>query len=226
MQKILMRPISILIVLLSAISVNAHAYDPMGYTWSFGRAQVTYRITPGEYSKAIDATMRDWETGTGFQFVSAFPRGISSLCPILDSDYVNTITVGYSPCSTLTVLPAENDASPRSSKDANIRSALSGVDWGDAIAFTYALRRNTSFVNATIVMNANTNWAVYDGNLRSGTYDFKRVVLHELGHFAGLNHEHRLPSIMAPKISNRYQLQNDDRLGIRSLYPKVLSGSH
>ena len=76
---------------------------------------------------------------------------------------------------------------------------------------------------ADIVINSAEEFDIFDGPLfqpgRSvaGT-DFRRVALHELGHVIGLGHEATNPAIMAPNISDLYQLQEDDIAGVTALH--------
>ena len=48
--------------------------------------------------------------------------------------------------------------------------------------------------------------------------DFRRTALHELGHVIGLGHESTQPAIMQPSYGDIDQLQEDDLLGVGSLY--------
>ena len=78
-------------------------------------------------------------------------------------------------------------------------------------------------IEADIVVNATEEFDIFDGPLfqpgrtLAGT-DFRRVALHELGHVIGLGHEATNTAIMAPNISDLYQLQADDIAGVTSLH--------
>jgi len=62
---------------------------------------------------------------------------------------------------------------------------------------------------------------IYDGSLKSfpeKILDFRRIVLHELGHVIGLEHETNTPAIMMPSIGNLDRLQEDDIKAVEKLY--------
>jgi hypothetical protein len=104
-------------------------------------------------------------------------------------------------------------------------AAFGANDCGDAFGSgtlavtTYTTTLGNFFAHAGIVFNSNVGFLSYDGSLKTNL-DFKRVALHELGHVLGLDHENdpSIPAIMAPDISNIYQLQPDDIAGAVSLY--------
>lgn len=74
------------------------------------------------------------------------------------------------------------------------------------------------FTSAGITFNDGYSWAVYDGPWREDRADFRRVAIHELGHFLGLGHEGTAPSIMNAFVSEIDELQQDDIDGAESLY--------
>lgn len=78
-------------------------------------------------------------------------------------------------------------------------------------------------IRSDIVINNTIPYDVFSGRLvqfgiPSGTIDFRRVALHELGHAMGLDHEESAPAIMSPNISNIDSLQADDINGVNTLY--------
>ncbi|MDG2140270.1 MAG: matrixin family metalloprotease [Gammaproteobacteria bacterium] len=80
-----------------------------------------------------------------------------------------------------------------------------------------------ALVEADIFVKETLNFDIYDGaNIPRGSYsdriDFKRTILHELGHVIGLNHEMINPAIMQPKYGDIYKLRRDDILGVNTLY--------
>ena len=84
-----------------------------------------------------------------------------------------------------------------------------------------------NIIESDIVVNGAERFDIFDGPLLqfgqiNNGLDFKRVVLHELGHVIGLDHEEDNPAIMAPTISNLFRLQEDDIMGVDALY----SGLH
>ena len=80
-----------------------------------------------------------------------------------------------------------------------------------------------ALIEADIYVNNSVQFDVYDGaNLFQRPYpnrlDFRRAVLHELGHVIGLDHEETEPAIMQSKYGQIYRLQEDDILGVNKLY--------
>jgi hypothetical protein len=80
-----------------------------------------------------------------------------------------------------------------------------------------------ALIEADIFVKKALNFDIYDGinlpgSLYKGGIDFKRTILHELGHVIGLNHEMLNPAIMQPTYGDVYTLQRDDILGVNALY--------
>ncbi|MEZ5414237.1 MAG: immunoglobulin domain-containing protein [Opitutaceae bacterium] len=103
-----------------------------------------------------------------------------------------------------------------------------GEDLGDgvlAVTFIYTFR-TISEINqlfeTDIVFNTDYDWELYTGPPVSGTPDFRRVALHELGHVLGLGHPDEsgqsVTAIMNAYISSVYTLQADDISGGQNLY--------
>ena len=80
-----------------------------------------------------------------------------------------------------------------------------------------------SIREADIYIKDSIMYDIYDGNIvqfgiPSGSIDFRRTVLHELGHVIGLDHERFGNAIMRAEIGDTDRLQEDDILGVDSLY--------
>ena len=80
-----------------------------------------------------------------------------------------------------------------------------------------------NIIEADIVVNDAERYDIFDGPLVQFGFlnrglDFKRIALHELGHVIGLDHEEENPAIMAPTISDVFELQEDDIAGVEALY--------
>lgn len=104
-------------------------------------------------------------------------------------------------------------------------SVCGGGNFGaDVIAQTVNCFRldNGAVVNAPIFFNRNIAWDAYDGNLIGGLTDIRRVLLHELGHVAGLGHPddagQNVLAIMNRRVSVVDRPQPDDISGMRLVY--------
>ena len=81
-----------------------------------------------------------------------------------------------------------------------------------------------AIVEADIYLNSNISFDVFDGagpllgTSYSQTKDFRRVVLHELGHVIGLDHEDSKEAIMQSEYGKVFKLQEDDIAGVELLY--------
>ena len=80
-----------------------------------------------------------------------------------------------------------------------------------------------NIIEGDIVVNNGERYDIFDGPLAqlsvlTNGLDFKRIALHELGHVIGLDHEEVNPAIMAPAISDVFELQEDDIAGVEALY--------
>lgn len=89
---------------------------------------------------------------------------------------------------------------------------------------TFRLHTDAAIVEADIVFNGKFTWDVYDGPLRPGPPDFRRVAAHELGHVIGLEHEDDVPALMNSAISGIHVPNDDDRDGVSALYGELASG--
>ena len=98
-----------------------------------------------------------------------------------------------------------------------------GQQWGKGVlAITAITTRSGVPIESDIVVNPNVSWARYDGPLRSGTIDIRRVLLHEFGHMLGLGHPdeagQQIPALMNSTVGDAQTLTDDDVTGARALY--------
>ena len=101
-----------------------------------------------------------------------------------------------------------------------------GEEWGEeTLAMAPLWYTADGLMAADIVFNPTYAWDVYDGPLVSGRQDFRRVVLHELGHTLGLDHPddygQTVRAIMNARASDLDRLQADDTAGIRAIYGRT-----
>jgi uncharacterized protein (TIGR03382 family) len=104
---------------------------------------------------------------------------------------------------------------------------LSGTSWRHlqnelALTTTTYLTSNNEIIDADMEMNNNLRWS---DNLTANTYDAESVILHEAGHFAGLNHiGNASTAVMYPFVSiatSKRVLTSLDETDICTVYPGV-----
>src|SRR5262249_22637130 len=90
------------------------------------------------------------------------------------------------------------------------------------LAVTYYRFQGSTMTEADVLVNNAQSFDSYRGPLQSGTYDIRRVALHEFGHVLGLAHPdqagQQVSAIMNSAISNLDTLTLDDIAGVQSLY--------
>jgi hypothetical protein len=191
----------------------AFAYSLDGARWNGGTTTFHVNISgtapSGQsWTDGFRDAMAQWSSQTAFNFVA-------------NDSYVDPC-LGYSRNDS-----AGGKGFPSGDGDthnsAGFRSNVCGNEFGSnvlAITLTYSGAGTLGFpriMQSDIIFNDQKNWDIYRGPLRS-SIDFGRVVLHELGHALGLNHEATLQAIMAPTIGNLDSLQADDIAGANALY--------
>jgi hypothetical protein len=96
----------------------------------------------------------------------------------------------------------------------------------DVLAVTTRWSIGATRLEGDIIVNSAVQWDSYRGRLQEEAeeplYDFRRMVLHELGHVLGLDHPdeagQRVLAIMNSSISDLDNLAADDRAGASALY--------
>lgn len=98
-----------------------------------------------------------------------------------------------------------------------------GMSFNGALAVTFGF--NTVGVHLSekdIIVDSSFTWDSYRGDLNSESYDLRRVLLHEFGHFIGLGHPDDFgqfePAIMNSFITDADALLEDDKVGVVYLY--------
>ena len=102
------------------------------------------------------------------------------------------------------------------------------AEYGDALAVTvrnFRFNSNTGLwemKDADIIVDPSRPWIPSIAGPISSVQDFRRVILHELGHVIGLEHPDEagqsVDAIMNSSVSNIETLQDDDIRGITFLY--------
>ena len=156
----------------------------------------------GDYDASAISAMDDWNA---VDTPLHWTLGDAAAQPCVSTDHVNSAGWRSSTC--------DNSA------------------FGDAIAVTKRSYQKIGdawyLADTDIVVDSAQTWDPrYDGPLRSNhTQDFRRVILHELGHALGLDHPddagQTVTAIMNSKISDIYSLQQDDKEGITALYTGI-----
>ena len=196
---------TIVLILPIILSSAVHSYEFKGNKWIGGKTTI-YANMPGisdtgiPWNTAFNAALNEWNEKTVFEF-TALPM-YRNPCV---ADGLNSVTFATNLCgqefsdSTLavTILKySEQQLGP------------------DAITETDVLIKDT------------VPFDVYDGSgfqlgISADAIDFRRTVLHELGHVIGLDHEESQESIMQSKYGDIFALQPDDIAGANKLYTGI-----
>ena len=187
-------------------SPTVASYDLADYQWRTATTtfNVDIRGANGLWNTAFEDAMGFWSQDTVFDFqirratfedpcdLDLVPEGPFDL-PV--GDYANGVAFRGTLCS--------------------------GDAWGSGLlAVTTRRGSGDTLVETNILFNANLEWDVYDGPWKD-IGDFRRIAVHELGHAIGLDHEDRVPSIMATHIGVGDSLTRptpDDIAGVNALY--------
>lgn len=93
------------------------------------------------------------------------------------------------------------------------------------LAVSFASRENGVLLENDVIFNANLAWTVAHGPVQGAPYEFRRTLIHELGHVLGLDHPDEagqtVSSIMDSRLNNLEQPSADDEAGVRALYDNV-----
>ena len=101
-------------------------------------------------------------------------------------------------------------------------NSIYGRSWESYAGYTLWLSRGSAITEADVIMNNQLSWNSYRGNSRSGSIDFRRLIMHEFGHVIGLNHpnEHGqvVAAVMNSSPGNTDSVTADDISGAQFLY--------
>ncbi|HVH04552.1 MAG TPA: matrixin family metalloprotease [Myxococcota bacterium] len=192
-----MRPFASAAVAILGLTVApaSGAFTLLGPVWDDGRAPIFFGdLDDTAFENAFIDAARDWEAASDFDFaLSADDQ------PACDRDFFGTGPLA--------------DGAEFATRDCD------GDALGfDTLAVTMIESEGSDFTAAGMIFNDAIDWALYDGFFDPDEPDFRRVALHELGHWLGLDHENGPAAIMQPFASSIDSLQGDDVAGARFLY--------
>ena len=192
----------IFIYLLLFIPLEADAIEISGEKWIGAKTDFYIDITGNSplglsWNAAFIDALNEWTTKTPFTFNTI----ASYVDPCLD-DYLN---------------------------GAQFTEDICGQEYDESTIAVTMLKYQTQLLGppaiaeADIYINQSYKFEIYDGdldqvNFLSNLIDFRRVVLHELGHVIGLGHTTDAPAIMQPSIGDLDRLQEDDAKAVEKLY--------
>jgi hypothetical protein len=176
----------------------AGAYSFIGLGWEEGSAGIAVGRLSTFWAMTARLAADEWSDETAFEFhVYSWDQGACHR-PFWDADGPNTLRHG---------IEFGDKTCGDEPLDLGIL-AVTELTFDDAGFFEHA----------GITFNDAWSWAVYDGPWRNDEAEFRRVALHELGHYLGLGHEDSVPSIMATFAGDVDDLTADDIAGANALY--------
>jgi hypothetical protein len=176
-------------------SSAAGAFSLLGPVWDGGRAPMFFgALDDSSFENAFVSAARDWEDASDFDFALSGDDE-----PACDRDLFGG--------GELT------NGAEFATRDCD--GAFLGFD---TLAVTMLESERGAFVAAGMIFNGDLDWTLYDGLWDDAEPDFRRVALHELGHWLGLDHENGAAAIMQSFASSIDSLQGDDVAGARFLY--------
>lgn len=190
------------------LATQSHGFELSGPGWSAGEA--TLHTSPVSSSgsglgstqlrDAYIAALGEWNSRTAFTFKTT--TGSAHPCDALSSNSnpnlnSNGYTFASSPCM----------------------NAFGSTTLAVATTWRQGTGGTGQILQSGIVFNSAKDWGIYTGPASPGSgFDFKRVVVHELGHSLGLRHTTVSPAIMLGSIGNIEVPQTDDLNGAAALY--------
>jgi hypothetical protein len=173
----------------------AGAFALLGPVWEDGRGPIFFgALDDSAFESAFLSAAQDWEAASDFDFaLNADDQ------PACDRDFFGAGELELG---------------------AEFESRDCGGDFlgDDTLAVTMYETAGGEFARAAMIFNDALDWTIYDGFWDPDEPDFRRVALHELGHWLGLDHESGAAAIMQPFASSIDALTGDDVAGVRFLY--------
>jgi hypothetical protein len=195
--------------LMAALPETVRGFATLGQVWPAGTISMMMQLTGGSrlsdgsdnFNAAAGAALAVWNTHVNRVRFAAVD-GVAG--PGTDGDLVNQVFFD---------------------------SRYYGTRFGtDTLAITTRWYLDAERVEGDVVFNNAFSWDSYPGTVRSnGTWDIRRVALHEFGHVLGLDHpdQHgqQVEAMMNSIIGNRDALTADDIAGAQSLYGLGVTGN-
>lgn len=205
MKRLFLALTATLLVMLASMTAWSFSFNTGSPKWP-GATTLLYTGIPGtspsgiSWSQALTEAALEWNSKTAFEFQTnnEFQDPCVGTQTGSRPDYLNGASFRGTYC-----------------RGERISDSTIAV----TIFFTESnILGSGDIVEADVIFNSNLAFDVYDGPLRQGEFDFRRVALHELGHVMGLNHDDNATAIMNSRIGNLFRLQQDDINGANTLY--------
>jgi hypothetical protein len=185
-------------------------YSLEGQRWPAGTT-LTLQLGLGSAHRTLKDGNTSWDTAaspalTMWNSVIArlhFSGAVNSSAPIGDGDGLNSVVFS---------------------------DTVFGQSFGSrTLAVTYYRYSGSTMLESDTLFNRAESFDSYRGALQYGSYDIRRILLHELGHALGLahpdDHGQNVAAIMNSTISDLYTLQTDDISGAQYLYGAPTTGT-
>ncbi|MCB1690434.1 MAG: matrixin family metalloprotease [Halioglobus sp.] len=191
------------------------AYQLAGSYWQSGEAHVHVDLAASNPPGANQPNIVSGGPSTS-ALQNAYLQAMTAWNNNSTFHYTATSNSGYAdPCET----PATAPQNSVLFADTSCGSAFGGTTL--AVQQTWFSGSATSKTGT--VFNNTKQWDLYTGNW-TGTAEFKRVAVHELGHGLGLNHSSDSTAIMWPSAGNTKIPQADDIAGAAVRYDSDSDG--
>ncbi|MBV9489517.1 MAG: VCBS repeat-containing protein [Verrucomicrobia bacterium] len=209
-----------LFLIVLATSAVLPAYRVQGYVlenivWGIPNPTIYVNLTASQAQLGLNLASFPLYDGSG-SYNQVFEGAVATWDYYLENLQIQTVD-GNNPNG----FDVNNDLN-----EAGFGSSIDGSILGsDTLAVTeiyYTPGNPNTFAPTDIVFSTAYAWNSYRGPLQNSPIDLRRVALHELGHFIGLDHPDQygqnVNAIMNSVISNTDDLTSDDVAGGQYLY--------